>query len=473
MRLFGAIEKFDRQADGTLVVSGVASSESLDSDGEITSSDAIRKALPDWMKWGNIREMHKASAVGRAIGAEVDTEGNTRVTALIVDSEAIKKVENKVYRGFSIGGTALSKHKNVITRLQLSEISLVDRPANPDCIFKLWKAEKAEPDQHMMDEGELTADDLHQGARVHADFRCGMNPPSMVADEETWHKAKEEALKSYNLSDDAFWPACVHIYKQMGGEIKAEAGEKEKIFKKDKAPDEGEHEYDHEDHYSKYGDVEYADQRNHKYPVDTDKHVRAALSYFAMERNKSKYSPAEQHHILGRIYAAAHKHGIKVNVEKVMITLDQKVLAKAFGLPETSTEQAITEELTKRLSVTASTGADTSAVIEKLNKTVEGLTKRQEDNDKQIAKAEKAALVAEATAAGKVIPLSNEEIDETPTKTLKAMISKLGTTVPMAPRARKPLDEKGKEEVVKGSFDRGANSMTKFFKDNGVISNAN
>ncbi len=153
MRLFGAIEKFDKKDDGTLIVSGIASSEVLDSDKETISADAMRSALPEYMKFANIREMHRPVAAGTALSCHVDTEGRTQVTAHIVDSEAVKKIVAGVYKGFSIAGQTLSKIGNCITRLTLSEISLVDRPANPECVFGVWKAEKTvpKPDSNTMD----------------------------------------------------------------------------------------------------------------------------------------------------------------------------------------------------------------------------------------------------------------------------------------------------------------------------------
>lgn len=141
MRLFGAIEKFEKQEDGSILIAGVASSEVVDYQGEIISADAVRKALPDWMQWGNIREQHSSNAVGKAISAEVGVDGKTRVTAKIVDSEAVKKVIAGVYKGFSIGGEILSKMGNVITRLSIVEISICDRPVNPEAVFSIWKAE--------------------------------------------------------------------------------------------------------------------------------------------------------------------------------------------------------------------------------------------------------------------------------------------------------------------------------------------
>lgn len=39
-----------------------------------------------------------------------------------------------------------------------------------------------------------------------------------------------------------------------------------------------------------YGDVEFADNVNNKYPIDNPEHIRAAWSYFHMPKNYDKYS---------------------------------------------------------------------------------------------------------------------------------------------------------------------------------------
>jgi hypothetical protein len=60
---------------------------------------------------------------------------------------------------------------------------------------------------------------------------------------------------------------------------------------------------------------DYADPTNFKYPLETEKHVRAALSYFSKKANRSKggYSPAEQKFMWGRILRAAKKYGIELS----------------------------------------------------------------------------------------------------------------------------------------------------------------
>ena len=62
-----------------------------------------------------------------------------------------------------------------------------------------------------------------------------------------------------------------------------------------------------------YGDVEFADPTNKKYPIDNPEHVRAAWSYINHEDNAAKYSKAEVETIKGRIKRAAKKHGIEIS----------------------------------------------------------------------------------------------------------------------------------------------------------------
>lgn len=119
-------------------VSGYASTPTLDLDGEIVSLDAVKKALPGYWEWRNIREMHTNSAVGVAKEANVDGTG-LFLTAKIVDDDAWQKCLEQVYKGFSIGGKKLAKQGNTITEIDLVEISVVDRPANPDCRFEVAK----------------------------------------------------------------------------------------------------------------------------------------------------------------------------------------------------------------------------------------------------------------------------------------------------------------------------------------------
>jgi hypothetical protein len=150
-RLFGEFSKTERLDDGTLKVSGVVSSEIPDSDGDVVTAKAMRDALPDYMRFGAVREMHGAIAAGTALYAEVDDDGRTRFEALIVDAGTIKKLSTDppVLKGFSIGGKVPKGGRNAtdkrrIEKLSLTEVSLVDRPANPEAVIELCKLEKEE-----------------------------------------------------------------------------------------------------------------------------------------------------------------------------------------------------------------------------------------------------------------------------------------------------------------------------------------
>lgn len=65
-----------------------------------------------------------------------------------------------------------------------------------------------------------------------------------------------------------------------------------------------------------YGAVEFADPVNHKYPIDTEKHIRAAWSYINHKDNAAKYDSDEVKTIKGRIMKAAKKHDIEIDEDK-------------------------------------------------------------------------------------------------------------------------------------------------------------
>lgn len=74
--------------------------------------------------------------------------------------------------------------------------------------------------------------------------------------------------------------------------------------REDVTPKEGLHEY---------GDVEFADTTNKKYPIDSPEHVRAAWSYINHKDNAAKYDRDEVTTIKNRIKKAPKKHGVEIN----------------------------------------------------------------------------------------------------------------------------------------------------------------
>ena len=61
-----------------------------------------------------------------------------------------------------------------------------------------------------------------------------------------------------------------------------------------------------------YGDVEFADPVNNKYPIDTPGHVRAAWSYIHHADNAAKYAKDEIETIKTRIKTAAKTLGVEI-----------------------------------------------------------------------------------------------------------------------------------------------------------------
>jgi hypothetical protein len=138
MRFYWPIAKVDAEQR---MVWGYASTEAIDDQGETVTRDALSAALGDYMRFANIREMHQPSAIGIAKEAAIDDKG-LYLGAKIVDADAWHKVVEGVYKGFSIGGRVTGRDpddRKTITSLALTEISVVDRPANPEAVFDCWK----------------------------------------------------------------------------------------------------------------------------------------------------------------------------------------------------------------------------------------------------------------------------------------------------------------------------------------------
>jgi hypothetical protein len=181
VKVAGLIAKVDAHDDGTIDVWGWASSEVVDSDGEIVLADAMREAIPDYMRFGAVREMHQAIAAGTALEIEVKDDGRTWFGAHVVDPVAVLKVTENVYKAFSIGAKVLQRNKTnrrIIERIHLVEVSLVDRPANPEAVFELVKGEP-------MPEGDTITKSLYHVGWA-ADLLASLNA---LANDKEWEAA--------------------------------------------------------------------------------------------------------------------------------------------------------------------------------------------------------------------------------------------------------------------------------------------
>lgn len=143
---YAGIIKSEKQEDGTLKVYGKATDDAIDIDQQICDETWLKEAMPDWFtSGGNIREQHSNIAAGVATDYEAKADGHY-ITALIVDPVSVKKVETGVLKGFSIGirGPRVIRDQKAaggrIVGGQIVEVSVVDRPANPNAKMVIAKA---------------------------------------------------------------------------------------------------------------------------------------------------------------------------------------------------------------------------------------------------------------------------------------------------------------------------------------------
>jgi len=173
---YAEIVKFDEQEDGTVIAYGKATDATLDSDEQICDPEWLKRAMPEWFKYGNIREQHSSIAAGVATEYE-EKDGGHFITAHIVDANSAKKIKTGVLKGFSIGirrPRVIKDNKALGGRIvdgEIVEISVVDRPANPACTLVVAKAvggvmtqveeytEKGSPDQPRDDNGRFASGD--------------------------------------------------------------------------------------------------------------------------------------------------------------------------------------------------------------------------------------------------------------------------------------------------------------------------
>ena len=181
-----SIEKADRQPDGTLMVYGKATDDSVDIDQQICDAAWLDRAMPAWFKsGGNIREQHSSIAAGVAKEYEAKADGHY-IMAHVVDPVSVKKVDAGVLRGFSIGiksPRVVRDQKAANGRIidgQIVEVSLVDRPANPNC--QLVLAKSVDGESSLIQVEELTEDIIkHPGHDQSSHGRGGGSAGGMGA----------------------------------------------------------------------------------------------------------------------------------------------------------------------------------------------------------------------------------------------------------------------------------------------------
>lgn len=370
---------------------------------------------------GNVREMHTTKAAGKLTQLNFNDDAKAiEVCAKVVDEDSWNKVKEGVLTGFSIGGSYAKRWRDEQddTRFtaQPAEISLVDNPCVPTATFQVIKANGI-TEQRQFKNKEQNMDDIKksildefqkalankdlakafsfeeitgrlQGAlngQITTPFNCGYfyikktYPDFVIIKGNLDGDGDEDLYKvEYTMDDQGvislgnisevrmeFVPAVDEDDpKQMFG-LTQKATESEDLQKTEDDTDlekakkrKDVSEADKKRAEGEYGDVEYADETNKKYPIDTKEHVKAAASYFGMPKNREKYSAEDQKKIDNKIAAAKKKFGIGEDTKKAEESsdmekdIDDNDLQKVNELIELkksgkSISQANMEKLTK------------------------------------------------------------------------------------------------------------------------------
>lgn len=146
------ILKWEEDGDGDLIIKGIATDGTVDSDEQIVDPVWSAKALDAWISsGGNVRQSHDPHRpIGKGLRVDVDKDGTGKhwVTSVVVDPLAQKLIKKGVLTAYSVGiSRPVIKHDpsgrargGIIAGGEFAEISVVDRPSNKSSYLELAKS---------------------------------------------------------------------------------------------------------------------------------------------------------------------------------------------------------------------------------------------------------------------------------------------------------------------------------------------
>lgn len=318
--------------------------------------------------FGNIRGQHNPRiAAGLLKSIDFDDEAKRiDFCAKIVDDQEWRKVEEGVYTGFSPGGSYAKRWADGAYHRytpKVGELSIVDIPCNPNAGFMLIKADGSEEEkQFLIPKAYEPGNDATKARAL--DMAKAANPEASEGELKNLQKNYVGIARAELIAE----AASTELEKLAeGGEpldppADPGEGEKEPALGKAAADDQPSAEGADQGHpdraaaleaalekaeksgkkEGKYGDVEYADEKNKKYPVNTPKRIRAAWSYINMPKNQKGYSDDEVKAIKAKIVSAwkdkIDPDGPPEAAEKMLALGDLAKLAPAIALIERSAD---------------------------------------------------------------------------------------------------------------------------------------
>lgn len=146
------LPKADEPID-SIYISGYASANVPDRDGDIIPSSTWEKGMENYLKNPIVLAHHdRDDPAGRVVEHKIDSKGLWVKARISAAAEIFNLVKDGVLTAFSVGFRVLDAEYNaaaelfVIKELELIEISIVSIPCNQDTLFSLSKSLKTEED---------------------------------------------------------------------------------------------------------------------------------------------------------------------------------------------------------------------------------------------------------------------------------------------------------------------------------------
>lgn len=344
------------------LVYGRATQEVVDKSGEIFDYTSSKPYFEAWSakcqkdsealglptSFGNIRAMHGKSVAGKIVEAITfnDAEKAIDIVSKVVNDNEWKMVSEGCYLGYSIGGGYVDKWKDDemnATRYTANpnEISLVDSPCCGAAKFFDVVKSSGVVEQRAFKEPEMinkyAGEEINDSAQAIYALQMVMS----LLQTET-----QEAADPANTEPADQVTALAEAVKQLkafvASEIMEDNSDDMQMAEKTKdlakvvlAKIAAREDVDPKEGKEKYGDVDFADEKNKKYPIDSEEHIRAAWNYINKEKNAGKYEAKDLTTIRSKIVAAWKKKidpaGPPSAQEKVMTNEDLEKSGAKFS----------------------------------------------------------------------------------------------------------------------------------------------
>lgn len=194
-RIFGEISRVDE--DQRIVEGYAYVNETVRGEGGVKlKRSAMEAATGGYIANGTSREMHQPSAVGKPLDVAWDAKG-AYLRVKVVDDQAWKKVQEGVYKMFSVGVRPVVMRGKDCTTCEWWDTSLVDIGKDKDTAFSAFRGADINEDE------DIEVEELPEFLRIEDD---GGDFDDLLRAKWTTEKRKATALKNFGWPQKRKYP---------------------------------------------------------------------------------------------------------------------------------------------------------------------------------------------------------------------------------------------------------------------------